>query len=116
MEAGYYQTKSGRLPVKIFVNSIDDFKVKNKTLRAMQLLEEEGLVFSLSKGDSEPVPPYKNLYALRIRWKNTWYRIFFTKKGSIIYYLDVVKKQSNKFKKYELRKVVNQAKDIGCIK
>lgn len=102
----YYQTKSGRYPVKDFMFEQDQ-KTHNRIRHSIFLLIQKGPLLK---------PPYmkklqNNLYELRIKGQVA-IRIFYSPKNRSYFLLHAFKKKSQKTPKHELRTAIDRMKDI----
>lgn len=102
----YYQTKSGRLPVREFVDSLD-YKTRARIKSSINLLGKIGPFLK---------PPYMkklapNLHELRIK-TNIAVRIFYSPKHDVYYLLHAFKKKSQKTPPRELKTAIDRMKEI----
>lgn len=102
----YFQTKSGRLPVKEFVD-MQNIKARARIKGAIKVLGENGPFLK---------PPYikklqAGLYELRIKGRVA-IRIFYSPKNATYYLLHAFKKKSQKTPARELKTALDRMKEM----
>jgi hypothetical protein len=97
-----YKTENGECPVEIFIESINDPKLKAKILRDLDLLEEKGNL--LCEPQSKPIKDTRgSLFELRSKQSSNITRIFYYfRKGRKIVLLNGFVKKSNNIPPSEL--------------
>lgn len=102
----YFQTKSGRKPVKEFVQDQDTI-TRSRIQKSLILLSEKGPFLK---------PPYikkliAKLYELRIN-DEVAIRIFYSSKNNSYYLLHAFKKKSQKTPPRELKTAIDRMKEL----
>ena len=102
----YYQTKSGRYPVKEFLFEQDQ-TTHTRIRHSISLLGQKGPFLK---------PPYMkklqpSLYELRVK-SQVSIRIFYSPKRNTYFLLHAFKKKTQKTPKHELRTAIDRVKEI----
>ncbi len=88
-------------------------KAQDKVLFRLDQLQKHGLkLCQLSRDIIEKID--KNLYALRIKTRDFFCRIFFTFKQSVIWLIFAFPKKSNKIPGNVIKLAKTRQKDLGC--
>jgi len=97
-----YKTVNGDCPVEVFIDSIDDPKLKAKILRDLDLLEEKGNL--LGEPHSKPIKDSRgSLFELRSKQSSNITKIFYYfRKGRKIVLLNGFVKKANKTPQSEM--------------
>ena len=91
----FYQTKSKKVPIEAFLDSIEDMKLRAKMIRELELLEQFGN--ELKQPHTKPIKDKRgSLFELRAKQSSNIARVFFffIKGNAIVVTNGIVKKQS----------------------
>ncbi len=115
MEIQFYQTIRGDYPVRKFIKALPE-KHRKKLSYRIELFKELGLQKSLQNGAVEKFKgkgnQYKGLYELIIDFHKIYYRIFFTMIKNNCWFMNAIKKKSNKAPLQSLSKAISIKKQL----